>query len=467
VKTPVDLVPLVPTGGSVQNFIPKTYLQVWSGEDWTQINAITATRRRPDDPDHDLLSIQARAGVVEVTAHHNMLDAEFEKLPAREVEEGDELALAEEVDEPVYWTVLTEEMAELLGLLAADGYVPAQGGEADFANNNGEVRARVARLWSRAFMGRATPKTAPSGWNRDRSVEHLRLTGARSLQPWLREQLYTPSGFKQVPPLVLNAEPQVQRAFLRGYYAGDGLKKGNGMSIKTNSGVLAQGLCWLYQRFDQPSSVYVEQRAGKTYYQLNLASAVTVGFKGEHLRRNPAEVRRVVPAQVPDDEWVFDIATESGRLCAGVGRLVISNSPRRGLEFVTRKITWHAAAIKLGRADKLRLGNLDAERDWGYAKDYVEAMWLMLQRDDAQDYVIATGVSHRVRDCLNIAFDQAGLDVDDHVVIDETLRRPAEVDHLIGDYSKAERDLGWRPTTDFESMIRLMVDADRRLLDRS
>ena len=110
-----------------------------------------------------------------------------------------------------------------------------------------------------------------------------------------------------------------------------------------------------------------------------------------------------------------------------------------GLEFVTRKITWHAAAIKLGLADKLTLGNLDAERDWGYAKDYVEAMWLMLQQDDAEDYVIATGVAHTVRDCVEIAFDQAGLEIADHIRIDESLKRPAEVDQLIGDSSKAKR----------------------------
>src|SRR5437660_1933920 len=125
---------------------------------------------------------------------------------------------------------------------------------------------------------------------------------------------------------------------------------------------------------------------------------------------------------------------ESYDLHATSGILFNHESPRRGLESVTRKITWHAAAIKLGLADKLELGNLDAQRDWGYAKDYVGAMWLMLQRDDPQDYVIATGVAHTVRDCVEIAFDQAGIDVDDHVVIDDSLRRPAEVDHLIGDY---------------------------------
>ena len=131
---------------------------------------------------------------------------------------------------------------------------------------------------------------------------------------------------------------------------------------------------------------------------------------------------------------------------------------------MTRKITWHAAAIKLGLAEKLRLGNLDAERDWGYAKDYVEAMWLMLQQDLPGDYVIATGEAHSVRECLEIAFDQAGVAIDDHVVIDESLKRPAEVDHLIGDASKAKRELGWVPRTSFEELIRLMVDADCQLL---
>ncbi|HEV3323018.1 MAG TPA: GDP-mannose 4,6-dehydratase [Solirubrobacteraceae bacterium] len=155
---------------------------------------------------------------------------------------------------------------------------------------------------------------------------------------------------------------------------------------------------------------------------------------------------------------------ESYGLHATSGILFNHESPRRGLEFVTRKITWHAAAIKLGLVEKLHLGNLDAERDWGYAKDYVEAMWLMLQREQAEDYVIATGVAHSVRECLEIAFDQAGLEIDERVVLDESLVRPAEVDHLIGDSTKAREDLGWEPRTSFEQLIRLMVDADHRLL---
>jgi GDPmannose 4,6-dehydratase len=149
------------------------------------------------------------------------------------------------------------------------------------------------------------------------------------------------------------------------------------------------------------------------------------------------------------------------------GILFNHESPRRGLEFVTRKITWHAAAIKLGLREQVALGNLDAERDWGYAKDYVEAMWLMLQHDEPDDFVIATGEAHSVRECLEIAFDQVGLDPDGRVVIDPAFQRPAEVDHLIGDYSKAKRQLGWQPQTSFEELIRLMVDRDLELLRRN
>jgi GDPmannose 4,6-dehydratase len=157
---------------------------------------------------------------------------------------------------------------------------------------------------------------------------------------------------------------------------------------------------------------------------------------------------------------------ESYGLHAVCGILFNHESPRRGLEFVTRKITWHAAAIKLGLRDELRLGNLDARRDWGYAKDYVDAMWRMLQRDGPEDYVIATGRMHTVRQCVELAFDRVGLDWQRHVVIDDALRRPAEVDLLVGDAGKAERVLGWTPQTSFEKLIALMVDADLALLRR-
>jgi GDPmannose 4,6-dehydratase len=155
---------------------------------------------------------------------------------------------------------------------------------------------------------------------------------------------------------------------------------------------------------------------------------------------------------------------ESYDLFAASGILFNHESERRGLEFVTRKVTHAAAGIKLGLQDELSLGNLDAERDWGYARDYVEAMWLMLQEDEPDDYVIATGVVHSVRELVEVAFDHVGLPSDEYVRIDPRFLRPAEVEHLVGDATKAKEKLGWVPQTSFEEMIRRMVDSDLELL---
>jgi GDPmannose 4,6-dehydratase len=151
---------------------------------------------------------------------------------------------------------------------------------------------------------------------------------------------------------------------------------------------------------------------------------------------------------------------ESYDLFAVSGMLFNHESPRRGLEFVTRKVSDGVARIKLGLADSLSIGNLDAQRDWGFAGDYVRAMWLMLQQDKADDYVIASGVSHSVRELLQIAFARVGLDWQKHVRVDPALLRPAEVEHLLGDASKAKAELGWAPSVGFKELIEMMVDAD-------
>jgi GDPmannose 4,6-dehydratase len=151
---------------------------------------------------------------------------------------------------------------------------------------------------------------------------------------------------------------------------------------------------------------------------------------------------------------------ESYNLFACSGILFNHESPRRGLEFVTRKVTDRVARIKLGLSQQLSLGNLDAQRDWGFAGDYVRAMWLMLQQDQPDDYVIATGESHSVRELVEIAFGHVGLDWQQYVQLDPALIRPAEVDHLIGNAAKARRELGWAPTVDFRQLVQMMVEAD-------
>jgi len=162
--------------------------------------------------------------------------------------------------------------------------------------------------------------------------------------------------------------------------------------------------------------------------------------------------------------WITVNYRESYNLHATSGILFNHESPRRGLEFVTRKVTYHAAKIKLGLANKLPLGNLDAKRDWGFAGDYVRAMWLMLQQDTPDDYVVSTGKTHTVQNLVECAFGCVGSNWQDYVYQDPNFMRPAEVDLLIGDSSKAKDQLGWEPQVQFEQLIEMMVEADLKLL---
>ena len=158
--------------------------------------------------------------------------------------------------------------------------------------------------------------------------------------------------------------------------------------------------------------------------------------------------------------WATVNYRESYDAYAVSGILFNHESPRRGLEFVTRKVTHAVARIETGQQDKLHLGNLEARRDWGFAGDYVRAMWMMLQQDEPRDYVVATGVTHSVRELVEVAFEHVGLDWREHVVQDERFMRPAEVDLLIGDAGRARETLGWTPEVDFHGLVRMMVDAD-------
>ena len=411
VVTADELIALRRKGPSIQHF-EITGVEVWDGFDWTPVIAATATKRRKEDPDHDLVLVQVRGGAVSCTAHHNLLRPDGEPVRADQAAEGEHLMLAEAFPPPPSRTILTPELAEFLGLMAADGYVPAQERAViQFTNNDPALQQRVADLWLALFLGNVRLSVSPSGFGGGQVTQGYLSGAGTEIVQWLRSQLYSRQGFKRVPRLILNAPTDIQRAFLAGYYAGDGLKAGNGDGVKTNSVLLAQGLYWLYAIQGRFASVYVEQRGKRRYYQLNIPSAHPIGDKGAHLRKPAPQVRSIDPMEFTDDEWVVDLATESGRFLAGVGRLVVHNSPIRGETFVTRKITRALARIKLGLQDRLYLGNLDAKRDWGHARDYVRMQWLMLQQDAPEDYVIATGEQHSVREFVEVAAREIGIQI--------------------------------------------------------
>jgi GDPmannose 4,6-dehydratase len=282
-----------------------------------------------------------------------------------------------------------------------------------------------------------------------------------------------------VPPLILNGSLELQAAFLEGFLAAQGKPpEADKEFLRTPSPLLAQGLLWMLACQGRPPSVALEQWAGRVYYRLDLMPG-----KDQRPREASGIVRRVQALALDNSEWVFDLATASGRFLCGVGRLVVHNSPIRGETFVTRKITRAVARIQLGLQEKLYLGNLDAKRDWGHARDFVEAQWRILQQPTPDDYVIATGRQSSVRDFVNAAFADIGVHLEWvgtgpeekgfdqasgalRVEVDPRYFRPTEVDTLLGDATKARQKLGWQPQITLEQMVSEMVREDLRAAER-
>jgi GDPmannose 4,6-dehydratase len=470
-----DLMHVREKGSTIQKFDFGGDVEVWDGERFVRVTGGTAYKHRPSVDNKGVRRIEARSGTVTLTADHVIFLSDGD-CPARGVLYGDKVLRAELPAAPNFSDV-TPEFAWMLGAFVGDGSASISDGcvNARFTNSDESLRALFSDRWQRQTLGFTSYSPTSSGVRAGATVGALALNGAPRFVEWLREECYTREGHRRVPRIVLNADEDAWLAFLEGYNATDGLKAGGGAykfkNFKTNSPVLAMGLWWMSRvALKQDCVLNVEvgpaERPGP-FYSINLRSPNARGL-GAHLRSDLRVVKRIV--EDPHyDGWLYDLTTQTGRFHAGVGELVIHNSPRRGKEFVTRKISDGVARIKLGLAKELRLGNLDAHRDWGYASDYVRAMRMMLQREKPDDYVIATGRTHSVRDFVRIAFEAAGLgSFEPYVVVDPRFVRPAEVDRLIGDAGKARRELGWEPEVEFEQLVAMMVEADlERLSSRT
>jgi GDPmannose 4,6-dehydratase len=436
-------------------------LEVWDGERFVEVLARSAYWH-----DGESVVVHGRGGVIETTPEHVHFTPEGE-TEAGTLVAGERIVLAAQPDSTLQTTVSHEE-AWLLGFLVAEGHIAARG-TGRITCNDEEALDEAATLWRRVAGGESVKYLGAKSAFSERRCLTLRLDGNPPYLRMLRKEIYLPDGHKRVPKRILNAAPDLQEAFLDGYSRGDGLKARHGVdpfkSFRTTSPTLATGLVWLARTaLGRRVSVHLQPGAlgGGESWLLNLSSGLTPGTKGAHLRKPQDEVREV--ERRPFQGWMCDLATPTERYAAGVGLVITHNSPRRGLEFVTRKISHTVAQIKLGKANELLLGNLDAQRDWGYAGDYVEAMYLMLQQDQPGDFVVSTNETHSVREFCEIAFGHVGLDWEQYVRQDERFMRPAEVDLLIGDSSKARSVLGWKPKVSFDELVRMMVDADMALL---
>ena len=432
---------------------------VWDGESWTP-----CTARSVYWTEGDSVVLHGRGGIVQTTPDHVVFTPSAEK-EAQRFAAGDHLRLAQNAD-PTLLTTLTEDEAWLLGILAAEGYVSRDGHHGRVTCRDESVLSRSASCWERVTAGTARKGSGVKSAFGPNRTPTLELSGNGPYLRMIRTELYCRSGKKRVPLRILNAAPHLQEAFLDAYNQGDGLRAGHGIdpfkSFRTTSPTLAAGLVWMARTtLHRRVSMYLQPGAlgGGDSYLINLNSGLNPGGKGAHLRKPQEEVRKVERRHFAG--WMCDLATESGKFAAGVGFPVVHNSPRRGLEFVTRKVSNGVARIKLGLQEKVTLGNLEAARDWGYAGDYVEAMWLMLQQDEPDDYVVATGETHTIRELLELAFAAAGIDGwEKYVESDKRFMRPAEVDILTGDASKARDRLGWKPKVPFPELVKMMVESD-------
>jgi GDP-D-mannose dehydratase len=474
-------------------------LEIWDGDNFVSLNLITATKRKKDNINFNCRLINTRHGIITVTNHHNMLDNNIKKIKAEKIKLNDKLYHKEYPIVPGV-SLMTLEEAEFLGLMVGDGYI-SEDGKANFSNNNPSIMERFQWLWR--SISTDYSKTEEYKTECGRTTRAI-LSGNPDYLRFIYKEVYTIDKYKRVPKKILNSSKEVQLAFLKGYNKADGLKANRCTyefkNFKTNSEVLAQGLLFLISNTTSQdyNITFEKDEKYKGYYSINLLTPISNGDKetkvksllnknysqrginkelgisrtfirniqqGGHattihpLSKNKEEVKKILLNQ--DSLWVYDIETSSGKFMGGVGTITVSNSPRRPQQFVTRKITMAVAEIKKGKKkDKLILGNTESMRDWGYAKEYVEAMWLMMKQKTPKDYVIGTGKMHSVKDFLVEAFEYADLDWKEWVETSDEFKRPSDVNQLQADASKARKELKWEPKTDFKQLVRLMVDAD-------
>lgn len=486
-------------------------VQVWGKNGWVDIKFASAYPHDIKGDNKKPRFINSRSGAFMATSSHVVFMAESKEQKVENIQIGERL---EVVNLPPLTTsslLISQEEAELMGMMVGDGSITYAkkgiGLQGKFTNSSEKIRKHFSYLWSKITGGSTNYYPSKSGFNSKNIVGQLELAGGND---WLRKiDIYNTDRTKRVPKIILNSPPEIMLAFLRGYNLADGLKENpctyEFKNFKTNSATLAMGLWYLIEKTtNQDINLTLETKNdGRIFYSLNILSTAdntlkevkvrelalagisqrgilretgisrtfirkiqNGGFACEvhHFRKEPLEVKKII--EMPDyNGWFYDLETSSGEFHCGVGKAHVHNSPRRGETFVTKKITRAIARIKAGLDKKIYLGNLDAQRDWGFAPEYVESMWSILQHSQPDDFVIATGETHSIKEFLEEAFQYASMgDWQQYIEVAPRYFRPTEVDILQGNISKAKEKLGWDPKIKFRELVRIMIDSDFRNL---
>jgi len=494
-----------------------TDLQIWDNSKW---EFVTYASGYPNSikGDKPRYIISKKSAYMTTQDHVIIMNNDSEK-ECKHVSIGDNICL---VDIPAnvkhYEVTLVE--AELLGMIAGDGSINTEKGrKMTFANKDIKYINHVIDLWSQ-IGAQYNENTWTSIYTAKTNVMSVRFNG---FGDWIdMYNIYTDDKKKRVPIEILNSSKNIQLEFLKGYNKADGLKKNRCIyefkNFKTNSAVLAQGLIYLLvNTTNQNYNINVEiGKKGEIYYSINILSnsdysseqsiekyntIQTLLNKGVSQRQISRDtgisrnfIRKVQNGYIPSGKhhlaiecdntvkkiiefpdyngWFYDLTTTSGKFHCGVGQGRIHNSPHRGHTFVEQKIVQGAVAIKQGKQECMYLGNIYSSRDFGHAEDYTRAMWLMLQQDNPDDYVIASGCAYIIKDIVNKVFDMLGMElewegkgvdevgkVEGQIVIriDPEYFRPSEVDALLGDSTKAREKLGWKPQYDIDDILNDMV----------
>lgn len=444
-------------------------IEIWDGENFVKLKAVSRKKLINLDKENQQKRItNTPHGIVFTTPNHKLFNIESQKFEAREFKKGDLLLHGLFPKNFVYMNSITEDMSKLYGLLCADGFVD---GGIRLSNNSKDIQDEFIKIISKCFSNtKFKIKSCISEFNGiSTQIDISGISKQECLV--IRSKIYDKkTKHKKVPTEVLNGSLEIKMAFLEGYYLGDGQKAGNGnykyKSFKTNSPLLAQGLLYIlkYVCPEQDYCLNNFQQNDKNYIHVNLNSPNESGKSlGKHFKKDRNAISKIMNVD-EDNQHIFDIETESGKVCAGVGKMIVGNSERRGPNFVTRKITMGVAKCLKDPSYRIKLGNLDAKRDWGYSPDFCEGFWLSLQQDIPDDYVFATGEMHSVKEFCESAFSLVDLNWEDYVIVDRFFMRPSEVPELCGDYSDTEKKIGWEPKVKFEELVRIMVISDCKLL---
>ena len=518
-------------------------LYVWDNSEWTKVLYASGYPHDINNDNKKPRYLVAKNAAYLATSSHACIMADGTEKEFGQIEKGDQVNLVNYPKTEDNVDNLSETEAQLLGFIVGDGY--RRGHKLQLTSKNKEKLVPYADIWL-SINPKNTVKfwETKSGFDDTVIIWQVRLNNATR---WISQfSIYDDQRKKRVPQQVLNGNKKIQMAFLKGYNQADGLKANpcnyDFKNFKTNSATLAAGLIFLLtQTTQQDYNINIEASdkwgTDQLYYSINILSdsddgqnhrnskakkeqvlelvgqgvsqraiqrdtgisrtfirKVQNGYEPtgvHHLEIEKNQVKKIIELDKYDG-WFFDLTTESGTFHCGIGQGHVHNSPLRGETFVTRKITRAVAKIALGLQDKLYLGNMDAKRDWGHAKDYVECMWKILQQDKPEDWVIATGVTTSVRDFVRMSFKEIGVELEfkgsgeqevaviksatkseyqakigqEIVAVDPAYYRPTEVELLIGDSTKAQTKLNWKPKYDLEALCSEMVAADIELFKR-